>query len=138
MPNTAKYTLWFTDGEGWIKVTNRVNVPQSLYLGYMTTGPAPSLYPRTEVTLQTLITSEVSSGSEQPVVLDMNSADEFGGRAVHISRLQRVGVIQPGDTVVRFRELEEAARPFRLVSIMITSTDEDGPRLTHLPGGNEK
>jgi len=55
MPNTNKYTLSFTDGigwdgekgGGWIRVENPTDGVLALYLGYMTTGPRPSLYPAT-------------------------------------------------------------------------------------------
>jgi len=158
MPRTAKYTLSFGDvaglgwdgekgdgwikkkGDGWIRVENPTDRVLVLYLGYMTTGPKPSLYPATQVFIESIDSdgSVHSSGydKENPIVLDPNTSIEWPG-AVHISRIENVGVIHPGYSFVRFSQLEETERPFRLVSLMIT-TEELGAQMdNHLPGGTE-
>lgn len=71
------------------------------------------------------------------MVLDVNSVDAFGDRYVHISRVEKVGIINPGHSLVRFREVEETKVPFRLVSVLVAS-EGVGARLSHLPGSFNK
>jgi len=140
MPNTQKFALSFedgdepdakTDGKGWIGVTNPSNRPLSLYLGYMITGPSPNLYPRTEV----IIESEGGDIRGEPVVLEGDKDSVYGKRAVHISKIMKAGIIDPGYSIVRFSELEQTERPFRLVSVMLASYEDS--EISELPGGNE-
>lgn len=159
MPHTSKYTLSFNGtvdgvgldgekkdpwiqkkGDGWIRVENPTDRVLALSLGYMTTGPKPSLYPATKVVIESIESdgNVHSSGydSENPMVLDPNTSINWPG-PVHISRIENVGVVQPGYSFVKFSQLEETERPFRLVSLMIT-TEEAGAKIdNHLPGGTE-
>jgi len=135
MPGTGKFTLSFVDDDGWIRVRNPDDKPQALHLGYMTSGPAPSLYPKTEVIIEDIIDNISSRGQgTEPIVLDMNSEDRFAGRDVHISQIAKVGMINPGDSIVYFRAIEKTERPFRLVSVLVMSDGEEGSLLAL--GGN--
>ena len=51
MPNTNKYVLYFKDdnnNDNWIQVNNPTNINVEFLIGYMTTGPPPSKYPKVE------------------------------------------------------------------------------------------
>jgi len=138
MPGTGKFTLSFDDdgvSDNWIKVRNPDDKPLALHLGYMTSGPAPSLYPKTEVIIENVVDDIGSIGQRtDPIVLDMNSEDRFAGRDVHISQIAKVGMINPGDSIVYFRAIEETERPFRLVSVLVMSDGGGGSLLAI--GGN--
>jgi len=126
-------------GYGWIRVNNPGDSPLALYLGYMTTGPPPSVYPRTEITIEGLWDNGGRGkriGGE-PVVLDVDAVDEFGDRMVHISRVAKIGIINPGKSLVRFQEIEKTEASFRLVSVLVAS-DGAGDYLSQLPGGVDK
>jgi len=137
-----KYALHFVGEkrDGWIRVHNPSDGPLVLYLGYMTTGPPPSLYPTTEVVIEGVDNSggKRKSIDDEPVVLDVNSAAEFGDRGVHVTRVMKVGIIGPGYSLVRFREVEEAENPFRLVSVLMASEEDESVQLSQIPGGGVK
>jgi len=151
--NTNKYALRFVGGsgssngngrgKGWIRVHNPADGPLALYLGYMTTGPPPSVYPRTEVTIEGIGDNSnnggngIGAGKQPVVVLDVDSTDIFGDRDVHISRVEKVGIVNPGYSLVRFREVEDTNVPFRLVSVLVAS-EGAGVRLSRLPGSFNK
>jgi len=131
MPGTEKFTLSFVGGDGggggWIKVRNPDDKPLALHIGYMTSGPPPSLYPKTAVVIEGIDdNSDKVVSATSPIMLDMNSDDRFMGRDVHISTIVKVGLINPGESYVRFQPLEETERPFRLVSVLVMFDDEKG------------
>ena len=144
MPNTNKYTLSFDGvgwdgerGDGWICVVNPTAGPLALYLGYMTTSPRPSLYPMTKVYIESVDDDGNVVNVSDTLVLDPNAVSDYENAKVHISRIANVGVVNPGYSFVRFQQVEQTERPFRLVSVMIT-TESVGSQLSiGLPGGNE-
>lgn len=126
MPNTQKYALTFSgentdssmgDGDGWIEVSNPSNIIMDLNVAYMTTGPAPSKYPKVEVTR--------TNRDANKIILDPVSTG-WRDKKVHVTRLANIGKIYPGVLKDRiyFRPMEETEYPFRLVSVAITMINE--------------
>ena len=121
MENTEKYVLSFysDDGEkessGWIKVSNPSDTEMDLFLAYMTTGPAPSKYPRVEVVRL-----------KKTYVLEPDALG-WGDKHVHIARIEHIGKLDPGvkHEMVKFHPLDEAEYPFRLVAAVITPKNEN-------------
>mmetsp|Transcript_1263 Transcript_1263/g.1463 ORF Transcript_1263/g.1463 Transcript_1263/m.1463 type:complete len:132 (+) Transcript_1263:2-397(+) len=123
MPNTEKYVLEFdyenVEGGNWITVENKSNVKMEVSLGYMTTGPPPSKYPRVEV-----IRGQRSDGERY--LLNPEASSSYGDKPVHISRLERVGNVGPmAHKRLHFKPLEESEWPFRLVQVMITPINKN-------------
>ena len=124
MKNTEKYVLsFFSDDEkkessGWIKVSNPSDTEMDLFLAYMTTGPAPSKYPRVEVVR--------TSNFKKKYVLDPDALG-WGDKHVHIARIEHIGKLDAGvkHEMVTFRPLDEAEYPFRLVAAVITPINEN-------------
>jgi hypothetical protein len=82
MPNTEKFALEFdfdksNDGN-WITVENQSNQEMDLAIGYMTTGPPPSKYPKVTATLDS---------SDEEIILDPETSASYGDKEVHITRL---------------------------------------------------
>lgn len=122
MPNTLKFALSIQDDrDGYVSVHNPSNQSQALYLTYMTTGPSPSKYPKTEVVI---VDKEGSSLDQkflsEPIILDPNPNNNFGEKSVHVIRMEPVADIKPGESMVRIRPLEKTEWPFRLVSVIVT------------------
>ena len=138
--SSLKFGLNFPNG-GSIVVHNPFDAPMSLHLSYMTTGPPPSIYPPTEVTITPIGTPpELLSPSEgnklaqqfkeaqieqattarqsdsPPTIVDPTS---WGEVPVHPAQTSYVGVVMPGDNAVSFRPLEKRDLPFRLISTAI-------------------
>ena len=115
MPNTAKFGLEFDfvngDDGSWIEVENKASQEMSLAIGYMTTGPPPSKYPKVEATVTNGVT----------LVLEPESSSEYGDKPVHISRSVDLGTIPPLQTTrISFTPLEQSEYPFRLIQVMVT------------------
>lgn len=117
MPNTEKFALEFdfdksNDGN-WITVENQSNQEMDLAIGYMTTGPPPSKYPKVTATLDS---------SDEEIILDPETSASYGDKEVHITRLENLGVLEPlVHKKIHFKPpLEKTEWPFRLVQIMIT------------------
>ena len=140
-----KFGLNFPNG-GSIVVHNPFNVPMSLHLSYMTTGPPPSIYPPTEVTITPVDTPpELLSPSEgnqfaqqvkeaqieqaattqqtdfSPTIIDPTS---WGEVPIHVVQTSYVGTVMPGDNAVFLRPLEKRDLPFRLISTAINPWPE--------------
>ena len=114
MPNTEKYALSFEGGEGTITLTNPSNAPQELHVSHYTTGPPPSLYPKTVAIL------EDANSEKLEIELDPNASKKWGGKEVHLPKETYLGLIKPGETIVTFKSLEDTERPFRLTAYIIT------------------
>lgn len=138
--SSLKFGLNFPNG-GSIVVHNPFDAAMSLHLSYMTTGPPPSIYPPTEVTITPIRTPpELLSPSEgnkfaqqvkeaqielaattrqtdsPPTIIDPTS---WGEAPVHPAQTSYVGVVMPGDNAVSLRPLEKRDLPFRLISTAI-------------------
>ncbi len=124
MPNTEKYALEFDFEKGgedgsWIEVHNESAKKMSLAIGYMTTGPPPSKYPKTEAKLP----------DGQTILLEPESDPGFGMKKVHISRSVNLGTIGALETIrVFFKPLEESQWPFRLMQVMVTPIEEESAK----------
>lgn len=116
MPNTEKYALEFDfensgDDGSWIELENKSSKGMSLAIGYMTTGPPPSKYPKVEATLP--------NGNK--FILEPEASDAYGDKPVHISRSVNIGTLAPLQTTrISFIPLEQSDWPFRLIQVMVT------------------
>lgn len=116
MPNTEKYALEFdrdnVDGGNWITIENQSEEEMEIAVGYMTTGPPPSKYPRVEA---------IRGSDGEKYMLKAEASDSYGDKPVHISRLERVGNVGPkAHKRIHFNPLGESEWPFRLVQVMVT------------------
>jgi len=140
MKNTEKYVLSFynenvnqegiVQGSGWIKISNLSESKMDFFLGYMTTGPSPSKYPRVQVVR--------SSKFGSKYILEPESLG-WGDKHVHIARIEYIGELNPGakDEIITFKPLEETEYPFRLVAVIITPTNGNkGEQFSGIGGGN--
>jgi len=125
MPNTEKYTLELSDDaeQGWINVVNPVDHPMRLFVAYMTTSPAPYVYPLAEAWMESNVRVQL-----EPAALN------YPDKEVHVPRLVDMGLVNPGDSRVFFRTLEKAERPFRLVQVILTI--DSHAESESLAGGN--
>ena len=145
--SSGKFGLNFPYG-GSVVVHNPFDKPMSLHLTYMTTGPPPSIYPPTEVTVTPIsIPPELLSPSEgnqlaqqvmeaqieqaatarqsdsPPTIIDPTYRPETSASfvvPVHVGRTDYVGTVLPGDNAVSFRPLKTREVPFRLISTAIS------------------
>lgn len=112
MPNTEKYTLELTEGDsGWVKINNQADHPMRLYIGYMTTSPAPFVYPVMEARLEQ---------TDLRVILEPSTIGYEENQKVHVPRLGDMGMVDPGEATIFFEVVEKAERPFRLVQTILT------------------
>ena len=51
MHKTGKFALEFRGKGGYINIENTLPNPRELDLIYMVTGPAPSIYPKTKISI---------------------------------------------------------------------------------------
>jgi len=115
MPNTNKYGLEFTFSEediysSWLEVENRKERVMRLSIGYMSTEPLPSKYPKMDV--------EVSNGEK--FFIDTNVKPLYDGRSAHVSRTLELGLIKPHETLrIFFSPKEKTEWPFRVIQVMI-------------------
>ena len=113
MPNTQKYVLSFEGGndenESWFEIDNQSDGEMDLFVGYMTTGPAPSKYPFVEATRE----------DGERYRLDPNARG--WDKPVHVSALVNLGRVAPHFRArVSFKSLEVTEWPFRLIQLMVT------------------
>ena len=115
MPNTQKYVLSFDGGNGndekesWFEIDNQNDGEMELFVGYMTTGPAPSKYPMVEA---------IRENGER-YLLDPNARG--WNKPVHVSALVNLGRVAPHFRArVSFKSLELTEWPFRMIQLMVT------------------
>ena len=127
MPKTEKYALVFEGGEAnWIEMANPSSELMHIFVAYMTTGPPPSKYPKTEA---------IREENGTKIVLDpVASWGKDQKMKVHVSQLVNVGEVQPGKTArISFRPLEETEWPFRIVQIVLTAKADFGTTYGPMP-----
>lgn len=107
----GKFALEFNIEGGYIIIENPLNGPRELALTFMVTGPAPSIYPKTKISI-------VKSG-QKPIIVD--PTDTFYDYPVHVQQTLVVGQVNPGMNEVLFIPLETTDQPFRLVGYAITN-----------------
>ena len=101
--------------EGALTVSNPSQHRMTVYVSYMITSPAPSKYPRVQVTT-------INKERRKTVELNQDQINDWGKNSyIHVHQLQELCEIPPGDTVLHFVTMERTEYPFRLVSIAITS-----------------
>ena len=129
MPNTEKYGLEFEgkDEPSWIEMTNPSNEIMQIFVAYMTTGPPPSKYPKTEAI------REDGDGTKKiirPVAFR-------GGNPrirVHVSDLVYMGEVKSNETAkVSFKSLEDTEWPFRIVQAVLTGRADFGTSYFTMP-----
>jgi len=121
MPNTEKYALTFDGGQGEIIMQNPADEMMYLYIAYMTAGPHKK-YPHVE--------AERPSGAKYM----LDPIAKGYKQDVHISNLVFLGHVQPGATVVvKFKELEKAEWPFRIVQAVLTPKKDFGTSYGSMP-----
>jgi len=129
MPNTEKYAMSFEgEGESYIEMTNPSEHIMTFFIAFMTTGPAPCKYPKTEATRE-----DGTKFFLDPLATPWGANPE---QKVHVSRLLKVGEVQPHKTArVTFESLEEeeTERPFRLVQVVLTERAEFGKQFGAMP-----
>ena len=106
-----KFALEFTGKRGYINIENPLSGPRELALTFMVTGPAPSIYPKTKIS--------IANSRQKPVIVD--PTDKFYDYPVHVQKTLVVGNVNPGMNKVIFTPLETTERPFRLVGYAITN-----------------
>jgi hypothetical protein len=119
MPNTEKYALNFEMGNekdgNWMEFENTSDKEMELSITYMTTGPAPSMYPEVEAT----------SESGAKYLLDSKCMLDVGGKPIHISKLQNLGTVGAHSTVrITFKPLNSSEWPFRVAAAMLTGISQ--------------
>jgi len=127
MPNTDKYAMSFERKEmhpDWIEIRNPSDYVMFIYVAYMTTGPAPSKYPKTEATRE--------DGEGTKVLIDPLS--EKYNFEVHVSQMVCLGKVQPKKTAkISFKPLTESEWPFRLVQVVLTGRADFGDFSRSMP-----
>jgi len=113
----GKYALEVSDRGGFIVVENPFQDVRSLYLTYMAYGPAPSIYPQTEVFFST-----PSHGHSTPVLIDP-TVDDCNGVDMHIAKVSKVGLIPPGKVDLQIFPIERANKGFRVTGFSLTSEE---------------
>jgi len=119
-----KYALEITSrnfkiAEGSLTVTNPSQDRMTVYVSYMITSPAPSKYPRTQVTT-------INKEGRKTIELSQDQINDWGINSyIHVHQLQELCMIPPGDTVLHFKPMERTEHPFRLVSVAITGEQFD-------------
>jgi len=109
----GKYALEFPLMGGNLQITNPFETSMFLTLSYMTTGPMTTIYPKTEMKIN----------GEQTVIIDpICNHYDF---PVHVSLSKRIGKLQPGENVVTIRPQETVQQPFRIISLAITSGNDE-------------
>ena len=93
---------------------NVSNQKMDISVGYMTTGPMPSKYPKVAARIE-------GKEDEEDIVLDPETSVSYGDKQVHITRVEKIGILEPSSTQkVHFKPLETRVWPFRIVQVMIT------------------
>lgn len=129
MPNTEKYAMSFEgEGESYIEMTNPSEHTMTFFIAFMTTGPVPCKYPKTEATRE-----DGTKFFLDPLATPWGANPK---QKVHVSRLLEVGEVQPHKTArVTFESLEEEETewPFRLVQVVLTERADFGKLFGAMP-----
>ena len=122
MRKTGKFAVEFSGNRGYINIENPLPSPRELALIYMVTGPAPSIYPKTKIS--------IANSGQDPIIVD--PTDTLYDYPVHVQQMVVIGNANPGMNKVTFTPLETTEKPFRLVGYAITNEGrkvmELGPR----------
>jgi len=115
----TKFAIEFFYGHGGsVVVNNQFDHDRDLHLTYMTTGPAPTIYPLTKLNFPTLEPERIHLTELDPTY------DGRFNKPVHVAKTTKVATIPPGETVLSFDVVEEGkSAPFRLTGISITGMD---------------
>lgn len=121
MSNTEKFALEFDFDGGpdgtWIKIESQSNQEMNFAIGFMTSGPPPSKYPKVVATI---------GGTGEEFILRPDASSSYGDKPVHITRLQHLGILKPlAHKRINFRPLEKTEWPFRLVQVMVTPIEDN-------------
>merc|ERR1712045_332548 len=92
----GKYALNFHK-MGYIEVNNPFDNERELSITYMTTGPSPSVYPKTEI--------RFFKSRQPPVTID--PTDYYYDYPVHVQSTQVVGLARPGQNKLRVLLLDK-------------------------------
>jgi len=109
----GKYALEFPFGRGYIDIENPFSGPRELTLSYMTTGPAPSIYPKTKIKI----------GGQKSMVVD--PTDTYYSYPVHVQCPLVIGTVNPGMNKVFIIPLEKKLKLFRLIGYSITNESKN-------------
>jgi len=118
MPNTQKYVLEFPpevteEDQNWIEVENKSNKTMELSITYMVQSP-DSNYPEVEA---------ITSNGDL-YTLSTDTPQHYEGKRVHISKLARLGYIQPNDKAhIQFKPKEKTAWNFRIIQVLVVPPD---------------
>lgn len=111
----TKFTLEIGQGGGEIVVTNKFEGDRFLLLSYMTILGLPNDYPNAVVTLTTSIGTVYEAELNQ---------EDYNLPTIHISTVGKIGLISPGDNIVRFDFFGPQKKlPFRVVAIEIVPVE---------------
>lgn len=119
----GKFGLNFPMKDGEITINNPFDSPRELALSYMTTGPAPSIYPKTKLSIE--------MSNQEPIVVD--PTDTFYDYPVHVQFTVVIGEINPGLNKILIEPLEVKQKPFRLVGYSITNESKNMSRMYDKP-----
>jgi len=120
-----KYALEFPSTGGSLKVFNQFQEPKSLVLFYMTTGPAPSIYPKTVV--------KINDSQEKSVIIEpLSYGFDF---PVHVSDSTIIGTADLGENVVSIMPLETTQQLFRVVAVALVDEAQHEQISTNFIGG---
>lgn len=110
----GKYALQFPSTGGTLKISNPFEEPRALTACYLTTGPAPSIYPKTEM--------KINNSQSQSVTIDPVCNDfDF---PVHVLSCKKIGMVDPGESILSIAPLETTQQPFRALGVALTNGDE--------------
>ncbi len=132
MPNTEKYGMEFDGDEpGWIEMTNPSEKSMYIFVAYMTTGPAPSKYPKT-----------VATREDGTTKTSIDPLADWGGNPnikVHVSSLMSFGEVKAGQTArISFEALEKTEWPFRIVQAVLTDRESFGSSYFTMPDSSRR
>lgn len=130
MPNTEKYVMEFDGDEpGWIEMTNPSDENMYMFAAYMTTGPSPSKYPKTEA-----YRKDNGAITNRKIISPLAFVERNPKANVHISALSKLGLVRPHQTArVYFKSLEETEWPFRIVQAILTQRATFGSKGFTMP-----
>jgi len=104
--------------EGYITINNPFDGRRELSITYMTTGPAPSIYPKTILWIENPEKSKEHSFNE---MIEVDPTDKFYEYPVHVQFSKVIGVIPQGISKIYIHPLEAKDKPFRVVGFSITN-----------------
>ena len=110
----GKYALEITASNQWIRLHNPLGQPADIFIRYMGEGPPPGRYSKMRILL----------GADDKVGVIVDPTVYDFDHTVHVNRVNKIGTIPPGYTMMRFTTLEpEKVAPFRITGIVITPPD---------------